>query len=174
MTTDTMEKQELWWIPLLSGIASVIIGLLLLFVREEFLSLLMILLGLYWLVYGIFYLVSIFIDSSRWGLKLIIGILGIVAGVIVIQHPIWASAVVPATLAIILGIEGLIIGVVAIILAFQEKSWGAGILGLLSIVLGLLFLFNAAIAGNLLVILAGIFMLLAGIVAIVDAFRMRP
>ena len=102
-----------------------------------------------------------------------IGLLGIVAGIIVIQHPLWGSFVLPAVAAIILGIQGLIVGVVSLILAFKGGGWGVGILGVLSIVIGLLLLFNALVAGQILVILLGIFMAIGGIVAIVWAFRMR-
>ena len=104
-----LETQEFpWWIPLLQGIASVVFGLLLLFVREEFISLIVILLGLYWLIGGLFNIISIFIDSSAWGWKLFIGVLGILAGIIVIQHPLWGSFVLPALAAVLLGIQGLI------------------------------------------------------------------
>ena len=81
-----------------------------------------------------------------------IGLLGIVAGIIVIQHPLWGSFVLPAVAAIILGIQGLIVGVVSLILAFKGGGWGVGILGVLSIVIGLLLLFNALVAGQILVV----------------------
>ena len=126
------------------------------------LSLTVILLGLFWLIKGLYTIISIFIDSSAWGRKLFIGLLGIAAGIIVIQHRPWGSFVLPAVAAIILGIYGLIVGVVSIILAFKGGGWGAGILGVLSIVIGLLLLFNALVAGQILVIFLGIFMAIAG------------
>ena len=48
-----------------------------------------------------------------------------------------------------------------------------GIVVVLSIVIGLLLMFNALAAGQFLVIVLGIFMAIGGIVAIVWAFRMR-
>ena len=176
MSTSALdfETQEFpWWIPLLQGIASVVFGLLLLFVREEFLSLIVILLGLYWLISGLFHIISIFIDSSAWGWKLFIGILGILAGLIVIQHPLWGSIFLPALAAILLGIQGLIVGVISLIFAFKGGGWGSGILGVVSIIIGLLLLFNAAVAGQLLVILLGVVMIIGGIAAIIFAFRMK-
>ena len=173
-TAWDLDTQEFpWWIPLMEGIVSLVIGLLLLFVRQEFLSLTVILLGLFWLIKGLFNIISIFIDSSAWGWKLFIGLLGIAAGIIVIQHPLWGSFVLPAVAAFILGIQGLIVGVVSLILAFKGGGWGIGILGVLSIVIGLLLLFNALVAGQILVILLGIFMAIGGIVTMVWAFRMR-
>ncbi len=176
MSTSALDfetREFPWWIPLMQGIASVIFGLLLLFVREEFLSLVVILLGLYWLIGGLFNIISIFIDSSAWGWKLFIGVLGILAGIIVIQHPLWGSFVLPALAAVLLGIQGLIVGVVSLVFAFKGGGWGAGILGVISILLGLLLLFNALVAGQLLVILLGIVMIIGGVAAIIFAFRMR-
>lgn len=176
MSTSALDfetREFPWWIPLLQGIASVIFGLLLLFVREEFLSLIVVLLGLYWLIAGLFNIISIFIDNSAWGWKLFIGILGIIAGIIVIQHPLWGSYVLPALAAVLLGIQGLIVGIISLIFAFRGGGWGAGILGVVSIILGLLLLFNAMVAGQLLVILIGIVMIIGGVAAIIWAFQMR-
>lgn len=68
---------------------------------------------------------DIFIDSSNWGWKLFAGILGIVAGIIILQHPLWSVLLVPATLVVLLGITGILIGIVKLIQAFQG---GAGVL----------------------------------------------
>ncbi|MFN2158728.1 MAG: HdeD family acid-resistance protein [Anaerolineales bacterium] len=169
-----LETREFpWWIPLMQGIASVIFGLLLLFVREEFLSIIVVLLGLYWLISGIFNIISIFIDKSAWGWKLIVGILGVIAGLIVIQHPLWGSFVLPAVAAILLGIQGLIVGIIGLVFALKGGGWGAGILAVVSIIIGLLLLFNAAVAGQLLVILLGIVMIIGGIAAIIFAFQVK-
>jgi uncharacterized membrane protein HdeD (DUF308 family) len=176
MSTSAFEletRESPWWIPLMQGIASVIFGLLLLFVREEFLSVIVVLLGLYWLISGLFNIISIFIDSSAWGWKLVVGILGIVAGLLVIQHPLWGSFVVPALAAILLGLQGLIVGVIGLVFAFKGGGWGAGILSVISIIIGLLLLFNAVVAGQLLVILLAIVMIIGGIAAIIFAFQMK-
>src|SRR6476619_7415171 len=49
------------------------------------------LLGLYWLVDGVVRLVSIFVNRSGWGWKLAMGILGIILGLAVLQHPLWST-----------------------------------------------------------------------------------
>ena len=58
-------------------------------------------------------------DSSQWGWKLFAGILGIIAGIIVLNHPLLSPILVGNAVIIILGIQGLILGVVGIIQAFQ-------------------------------------------------------
>ena len=69
-----------WWIPLIEGIALLIVGVLLLTSPIETTLRLTRILGLFWFVGGIFEIVSIFIDRSAWGWKLICGIIGLWAG----------------------------------------------------------------------------------------------
>lgn len=68
---------------------------------------------------------DIFIDSSNWGWKLFAGILGIVAGIIILQHPLWSVLLVPATLVVLLGITGILIGSSN---SFRPFRAGAGVL----------------------------------------------
>ena len=128
---------------------------------------------IFWLVGGLFRIVSIFIDSSLWGWKLVGGVLGILAGIVVLQHPVWSSVLVPAIYIIILGIQGLILGGVNLIMAFRGEGWGIGILGALSIVFGLVLLFNVWIGVAALPLILGAFGLVGGVFAVVMAFRMR-
>lgn len=162
-----------WWLVLLEGIAAVILGLLLFSNPRSTMLVLVQVLGIYWLIKGVFAIVSIFIDSSMWGWKLVVGVLGIVAGILVLQNPIWSSVLVPTVLVVILGIEGIIIGAVNLVQAFKGAGWGAGILGVLSILLGLVLLTNAFIASFALAYVLGIFMVIGGIAAVVMAFRLK-
>lgn len=162
-----------WWLVLLQGIAGVIIGILLLLEPVPSTVLLVQLLGIYWLVGGIFGIVSIFIDSTQWGWKLLSGVIGIIAGVVIIQHPVWSTLLVPATLVILLGIFGLIIGVINLVQAFQGGGWGIGLLGVVSIIFGLMLLGDPLVATLTLPFVFGVFALVGGIIAIFAAFRMR-
>jgi uncharacterized membrane protein HdeD (DUF308 family) len=158
---------------LLEGIISVILGLFLLSAPGATVLVLVQVLGFFWLIGGIFRIVSIFIDSTLWGWRLVGGILGILAGILVLQHPVWATVLVPAVIVIILGIQGLIQGVLGLIVAFQGGGWGVGILGVLSIVFGIILLINPLLGAVVFPIVLGALMLVGGIVAIVGAFRLR-
>ena len=162
-----------WWLVLLEGIAAAIIGLFLLTAPGATLFVLVQVLGIFWLVGGIFRTVSIFIDTSLWGWKLVGGVLGILAGIVVMQHPVWSSVLVPAIYVIILGIQGLISGGVSLVLAFSGGGWGAGILGALSIVFGLVLLFNVWIGVAVLPYILGAVGIVGGGLAIAVAFAMR-
>ncbi|MFV1858317.1 MAG: HdeD family acid-resistance protein [Anaerolineales bacterium] len=167
------EKQVPWWLVLVQGIAAIIIGVLLLIEPRMTTAVLVQVMGIYFLVAGIVNLVSLFVDRTAWGWKLVLGILGIIAGLMIIQYPLWSSFLIPATIALILGIEGLIFGVVGLVQAFQGAGWGAGILGVLTIIFGILLILNPVIAGLALPFVLGIFAVFGGILALVAAFQMR-
>ena len=163
-----------WWLVLLGGISAVFVGILLFTNTEQTVFNLVLFLGIWWFIGGIFDLISLFIDRTQWGWKLFSGILGIVAGLAIIRHPLWAAFLVPATLVWVLGIFGIIIGAIALIRAFQGDGWGTGILGVISIVLGLIALAaNIGVAIVTVIYVAAIWALVGGVAAIVYAFRMR-
>jgi uncharacterized membrane protein HdeD (DUF308 family) len=177
MTTDVMQEEVQvipWWLVLLEGIAAVIVGLLLLFSPGVTLAILVQVLGLYWIIKGVLALVSLFVDRSMWGWKLFVGILSIIAGVIVLDNPIWSAILVPTIVVWIVAIQAIIVGVVNIIQAFRGGGWGIGILGVLAIILGILLIGMPLLATAATAALTLAFLLLiGGVVAIVYAFRMR-
>ena len=140
MSAFAMEAREAsfpWWLVLLNGIAGVIIGILLLTSTAATVIVIVQFIGIYWLISGIFQIIGIFMDSTGWGWRLISGILGIIAGIVVIQNPLWTAVLVPATIVLILGIQGIIVGIIGIIQAFRGAGWGSGILGVISLLLGI-------------------------------------
>jgi uncharacterized membrane protein HdeD (DUF308 family) len=173
-SVTSKETQRIaWWLLLIEGVALVILGLLwlsnpgsttLIFVRV---------LGIYWIIAGIFRIISIFLDHSMWGWKLFAGILAIIAGIIVLDHPIWSPIVIGSTLIIILGLQGLIYGGIGIYQAFKGAGWGVGILGAISIIFGIYLLANIGAATLVLPWVMGILALVGGIAVIVMAFRQR-
>ena len=176
MTTEAVSvenKRIPWWLILLQGIALVILGILLLTWTGATLVILVQFLGIWWLVQGLFQIISIFIDSSLWGWKLFADILGIAAGFVILQHPLWSAILVPAIAIIILGIQALVFGVVELIQAFKGSGWGIGLLGALSIIFGIVLLANPLIGVAVLPYVLGAFGVVGGIVAVVAAFTSR-
>jgi uncharacterized membrane protein HdeD (DUF308 family) len=162
-----------WWLVLLEGIALLILGILLL-LKPGMTTLIFIqFLGIYWLVSGIFQIVAIFLDRSMWGWKLFMGILGILAGIVVINHPIWSPVIIGSTLIIILGIQGIIVGGFRIFAAFKGAGWGSAILGAISLLLGIYLLANIGAATFVLPWIVGVLAIIGGIAAIVMAFRIK-
>lgn len=162
-----------WWVMLIEGIAAILIGVALLFIPLKSTAILVQFLGIYWLIVGIIDIVRIFMDSSLWGWKLFSGIIGILAGIAILQHPLWATILVPGVLVWVFGFFGIVIGVIGLIQAFMGAGWGAGILGALSILFGMLLLTNALGASLALPFIIGILAIVGGLAAIVGAFQAR-
>lgn len=162
-----------WWVNLIAGISMAILGLLLLAAPAATTVVLIQFLGIYWLVDGIVRLVSLFINRSGWGWKLCMGILGILAGLAVLQHPLWATLIVPATVILIVGIFGIVMGIFEVVAAFRGAGWGTGVLGAISIVLGLMIIMNPLPSTIALPFVLGCFAVAGGILAVVSAVGSR-
>jgi uncharacterized membrane protein HdeD (DUF308 family)/predicted flap endonuclease-1-like 5' DNA nuclease len=162
-----------WWLVLIQGIAAILLGLMLFSSPLATTVVLVQFLGIYWFALGLFNIVSIFIDRSMWGWKLFSGILGIIAGMVIFQHPIWSTFIVPSVLVYIVAFSGLFLGLVGLIQAFRGAGWGAGVLGALSIIFGLILLFNPILATLSVPWVLGLLGIVGGIMAIFGAFGLR-
>ena len=176
MTTTYAERESAtfpWWIVLLEGIFAVIVGLLLLTAPGATLLYLVQVFGFYLLIGGLLRMVSIFTDSSSWGWKLFGGILGILAGIVVLNHPLWSTIAIPTYLVYLISVLAIAEGAVCLFMAFQGDGWGIGILGILSILFGIIVLSNPLIGVVALPSVLGGFMLVGGVAAVVASFRLR-
>ncbi len=172
--TASERHADIWWVFLLQGIAAIIFGILLLTNPAATLVAFVIFLGFYWLFLGAIELVRVFVDGTvPWYWSLLLGILGIVAGLIVLNHPLLAAVVLPATLVIWLGVLGLVIGVIEIIGAFSGGGVGSFILGIINILIGLLLLGSPGLATLAVPFVFGILLLIEGVALIIWAFRIR-
>jgi uncharacterized membrane protein HdeD (DUF308 family) len=180
MTATTMEtEQRPWWTLLVGGIIAVIVGAVLLWspakTKVDTWLLLTAMLGIYFLVVGILDLVSMFEDHTAWGWKLFMGVVSILAGLIVLMYPVAAAVALPRIFTLMLGIWGLIYGVILLILAFQGGGWGAGVLGVLSIILGVALIANWTSPGMGLAFIwaSAVCLLIGGVILIVRSFQQR-
>jgi uncharacterized membrane protein HdeD (DUF308 family) len=168
------QQSNIWWLFLLQGIAGIILGVMLLTAPGVTLVALVTFLGFYWLIMGILALVRVFVDRSvPWIWSLLIGIVGILAGIFVVRHPLLAALTVPTVIVIILGVEGLIMGVLEIIAAFKGGGIGSFILGVIYLLIGLLLLGSPMAAALAVPLVFGVLLLVQGVALIVWAFRVR-
>jgi uncharacterized membrane protein HdeD (DUF308 family) len=181
MTTasQTETKRAPWWLTLVAGIAALVVGAVLLWspakTKVETYTLLVALLGVYWLIKGILDIINIFVDHSMWGWKLFMGIVGILAGGIVLMYPVAAAVTLPKIFVLVLGIWGVLQGILLIIMAFRGAGWGAGILGALGLIFGFALIANYSAPGMGLAMVwtAAVAGVIGGIILIVAAFRQR-
>jgi uncharacterized membrane protein HdeD (DUF308 family) len=176
MTTAASQPQQanIWWLFLLQGFAGIILGLMLVTAPGVTTVALVTFLGFYWLIMGILALVRVFVDRSvPWIWSLLIGVVGILAGIFVLRHPLLAGLSVPTMIVIILGVQGLIMGVLEMVGGFKGGGIGAFVLGAIYFLVGLLLLGSPLVAALALPVLFGVLLLIQGVALIVLAFRVR-
>src|SRR5450755_4307 len=174
-TTETTQVATIpWWLVMIVGIAAFLVGLLILISPGMTLLILVQLLGVYFLVTGILSLASIGIDRTLWGWKLISGVLGVLAGMVVLRDPLWSAILIPKILVIFLAVEALIMGIAQAIHAFNGGGSGLAILSILNIAFGVILLFNPLIGAFALTIILGILAIVGGGLTAILAFVSRP
>lgn len=165
----------LWWLWIVSGIAWVIIALVVLQFDDASVTTVGVLIGLMFLLSGLQqFVVASVVDRLRW-LWALFGALFIVAGVIALISPENTFT----AIADVLGFLFLMVGVFWTIQAFVEKDgndlWWLGLVaGIMMIVLafwtgGQFFIEKA----YLLLVFAGIWALMHGVTDIMRAFALR-
>ncbi len=167
------QKPLPWWLALIDGIALLIVGLLFLSSPGKTSVIVIQVIGLYWIFSGILSIIRMFIDHSNWGWKLFGGIVGILAGMLILRYPLWSTVILGNTVIIILGFAGIFIGIVNIVQAFRGAGWGAGLLGVISFLFGLILLANNWLFAFSLPWTLGVLSVIGGIIIIFGAFRSR-
>jgi uncharacterized membrane protein HdeD (DUF308 family) len=161
-----------WWLVLIEGIAVLVLGALLLTSPAATAVILVTFLGAYFLVSGIFNIVAIFTNKQRkWYWSLLIGILGIIAGLAVLEYPVYATMVTGATLTIMIGVWALMMGILYLIKGFQGEGVWSIILGIVDIIIGLWLLTNIGKATLSLPWAIGFLAIIGGIALIFLAFK---
>ncbi len=166
-------RQFPWWLALIQGIALIVIGVMFFTAPGETTAALVVFLGIYLLVSGIMNLIGLLMDRTRWGLRLGSGILGIIAGLAIIRHPLWSAILVPGTLVIVVGGLGLASGILEAIRSFVERRWSGVVLGGAVALLGLAFLMNPLVGVAALPWVFGFLALIGGAVSIAIAATER-
>jgi uncharacterized membrane protein HdeD (DUF308 family) len=127
-----------WWLALLIGVLSIVAGIIVILKPSNSLSTLAVIFGIFILIDGIFEIAgAIFGDAESRGLLAVIGTLSVIAGVLLIRHPLGGVRAV----ALLLGIWLIAAGVVRLISAFAfpgDRIWRiivALVLGIFGIVI---------------------------------------
>ncbi len=162
-----------WGLVLVEGIVVALFGLVLLIAPGASLVFLVWLLGIYLVIAGIFRIIGIFLDSSSWGWKLAAAILCLIAGLAILSNPLWSTTLASTWLVILVGFLAMLQGVAGLVVAFQGGGWGMGALSVLGILFGLFLVINPLIGVAALTLILAIVMLIGGVGAVIQAFRMR-
>ena len=167
--------RRLWWFPLVTGIAWIVVALVILQFDQASVTTVGVIVGLMFLVTGFQQLVLASLGGRLSWVLVIFGVLFVVAGVLALISPENTFA----ALADILGFLFLLVGVFWIIQAFTERQlnplWWLGLIGgILMVILGFwtsgqFFIHKAYV----LLAFAGIWALMQGVRDIIIAFTLR-
>jgi uncharacterized membrane protein HdeD (DUF308 family) len=172
-STTAVSDDLPWWLGVVQGIALVILGLLCLSAPGATLVVLVQLAGIYWLVSGVLGLIGLIGDRTAWLWKLFAGVIGILAGIAIVAHPMWSTILVPTTLILVIGIFGMVNGILVLVQSFSVRRWSGVALGLFGAILGLVLVMNPLLGAAALPFVLGGFALVGGIMSIGAAFYER-
>jgi uncharacterized membrane protein HdeD (DUF308 family) len=178
-TAVPAQPQRPWWLTLILGISAIVVGGLLLWgnliTKVETYFLLVTVLGVWWLVDGIFDIVSLFVDRTAWAWKLFMGIVSIIAGGYILMYPILVGLQLPQLFVLILGIWGVMKGLLLLFLAFKGGGWPAGLMGAITIFFGCILIANYGVPGwgAALVWAGAVIAFIGGFFMVYQAFKQR-
>jgi uncharacterized membrane protein HdeD (DUF308 family) len=176
MRNEVQEKlSKIWWLFLLRGILMLFFGLLFVTAPSLTLAALILFVGAYWFIHGIFSIIGIFVGASgtHWGWLLLDGVIGILAGLFVLNHPLLSGVLLPTTVVIFLGIQGIIMGIVNLFQCFRGDGARALIVGVINILFGIILLGRPLVAVSVIPIVIGVFGIAGGILLIALSFHIR-
>jgi uncharacterized membrane protein HdeD (DUF308 family) len=166
-----------WSWFLIRGIIAVLIGLLALFMPAATFTALVMLLGVFMLVTGLFTIITAIAQRDvyeNWGWLLASGIVSAGIGILTFVYPM-ATGV---ALIYLVAFWALLMGIAEIAIAIQlrREITGEGwfiAAGVLSVLFALLILFYPIAGAYTLTVIFGIYALIAGVTLLTVAFRLR-
>ena len=127
-----------WWLALLIGVISIIAGIIVIAKPSNSLSTLAVILGIFILVDGIVELITaLSAHTESRGLLAVLGVISVIAGVLLIRHPLGGVRAV----ALLIGLWLMAAGLVRFVAAFEapeNRLWRIGValvLGLFGVVI---------------------------------------
>ena len=174
------ERRAAFWITLARSVLALALGLALIFHPDKTRPILVNFIGVFWLAGGVM--------SLRWGASgerarrrsVVVGIVGIVAGVLILGRFLLSQLVGEAPMVLLLGTVVLLTGLVHVFEGFQtgpdhqrQRSWTSTLLGAFEIVLGLVVLMWRDDFGSIFYALVTIWAFMAALVLLRQALRQR-
>ncbi len=176
--SHTENTSAAWWLILFRGIILLLFGVFLITVPGLVLSSLVLFFGLYWFAHGVFSLIGLFAKraSAHRGLLLLDAVIGILAGIFVLSHPLFTAFLIPTAIVAILAILGISMGSINLFQGIKGGGAGITILGIINIFFGVFLLLHPALVAmfaSFLPITAGILGIIGGIALVVNALSVR-
>jgi uncharacterized membrane protein HdeD (DUF308 family) len=174
-TTTSIEPATVeWWLFVVWGAASVVVGALLLFQPVASALVLVATIAVFWVVGGIVDIISgLTHHGQHAGWRIAAGVLNVVVGLFVLSHPFIGTLTAVSTLYLIIAASALVSGIVGIF--NSDRSISRIVLSLLQAGLAILMLIGFADLLNLRILVQsiGLLMIAGGIAAASAAFHFR-
>jgi len=165
--------RESWWLVLVAGIITLILGILIVSWPEISTKVLVLIFGISIILISIVAVIRSFTlikQTKTWWVLLIEGIAGIIIAIVLFTWPVQTTAVI----AYFIGIWLVIIGILAIIFGAVQKSFWPILNGILSLVVGFIVLFTSPSAAlATLVFVFGIVSIFRGIIMIIQSIIIK-
>ena len=163
-----------WSTVLFVGLVTIVLGIVVLVWPQETLVVLTVLFGIQLLLFGLFRLIHAFSDEgSGRGLLGFVGVLGMIAGVIVLRHPFESVAV----LATILGVVWIVSGAIDVIGALADSTIGHRVLqgfsGLLSLAAGIIIVAWPTPTITVIAWIGGLYLVIFGLFIVASSWSLR-
>jgi uncharacterized membrane protein HdeD (DUF308 family) len=172
-----MHSRGAWMgLSVITGILMIVLGVLFLAYPGFSLATVLLLIGVFLIVYGVALALAGLIGHAEGrGWAVFTGILGVIVGLIAIAWP----GMTALALLYILGAWAIVTGAVDIVGAFASGLKGGKriwliIVGLLSVVVGIIFFVHPGAGALALLWLIGIYLIVYGVLRIVDGFTRPP
>ena len=156
------------WVPVAAGVVAIFFGLAAIFWPGLTLGVLLTLFGIYALAYGAVALVAAFRlrgEHANWWTQLLIGIVGIAAGLITLFYP----GVTSVLLVYFIAGWALAIGVAEVVGAVTLRVWTLGVVGAVTAAVGLVLFANAEAGALALLWAIGALALVRGVLLLIQA-----
>ena len=172
---------DIWWLVLLRALTVGLLGILLITRPAATVTVMVIFLGGYWFVDGVFTI----IESVRgrkhlqhWGWGLFVGILGVLAGIVVFSRPLATALLTTTFLVYFLAFAAMISGISSIVTGIRlrkkiSNEWSMILGGLLYTIFGILLLSRPLASALVFVWTFGIFAIAGALILVILALKMR-
>lgn len=166
-----------WGLMLLSGLLTLAFGIAILVWPQATTLVLLVFFGILAILFGIVHIVGAIIAARKqesWVLELFLGLAEIVIGIIVLARP----GVGLAAVLVLIIVWLMAMGVMELFAAIEvEASTGwrvfLGILGVISLVIGFVFMFNPTLGIKTVILVLGIYSICMGVFRTIFAFVIR-
>lgn len=167
--------RELWYYSLIRGIIALVFGILVLVSPLATVMVGVVWLGVFWIVDGVLAVVDGVRrrGSAGAGWEIAFGVIGVLAGLFLVIQPLQAAT----TLVLIAAIWAIIGGLTIALGSLRgrgQPGWGWGVaVGAITLLFGLVMVFQPGLALATFVLLVGWYAIVAGVSLVVLGLRMR-